>query len=171
MDLKHAPELAKFLSTVIFDSDLETEEQAIQNFIANASSELVQKIKAQLQAVIELTELSVEELGSTANRWFGEEHEAQAWFQSVAAHFERSGAATGAGTSSAEVVVKDSNGAILSEGDSVTVIKDLKVRGGSSDLKRGTMIRKIHLVGDPEVIECRVDGSTLVLKTCYLKKA
>ena len=67
--------------------------------------------------------------------------------------------------------MKDSNGAVLSEGDSVTVIKDLKVKGGSSDLKRGTMIRKIHLIDDPDNIECRVDGSTLVLKTIFLKKA
>ncbi|OFZ23215.1 MAG: PhnA protein [Bdellovibrionales bacterium GWB1_55_8] len=69
------------------------------------------------------------------------------------------------------MVVKDSNGAALNEGDSVQVIKDLKVKGGSSDLKRGTMIKKIHLIGDPENVECRVDGSTLVLKTCFLKKA
>ena len=68
-------------------------------------------------------------------------------------------------------MVKDSNGAPLSEGDSVLTIKDLKVKGGSSDLKRGTLIKKIHLIDDPEVIECRVDGSTLVLKTCFLKKA
>ncbi|NDE17265.1 hypothetical protein EBZ80_20270 [bacterium] len=95
MDLKHAPELAKFLSTVIFDSDLETEAEAIQNFLTNASPDLVQKIAAQLQGVIELTELSVEELGSTANRWFGEEHEAQAWFSAVAAQFERAGSGSG----------------------------------------------------------------------------
>ncbi len=68
--------------------------------------------------------------------------------------------------------VKDSNGTLLAEGDSVTVIKDLKVKGGSSDLKRGTMIKKIRLIDDDEeAIECRVDGSTLVLKTCFLKKA
>jgi protein PhnA len=52
------------------------------------------------------------------------------------------------------------------------VIKDLKVKGGSSDLKRGTTIKKIRLIDDEEeAIECRVDGSTLVLKTCFLKKA
>jgi protein PhnA len=59
---------------------------------------------------------------------------------------------------------------VLQEGDSVLVIKDLKVKGGSSDLKRGTLVKKIHLIDDPEAIECRVDGSTLVLKTCFLKK-
>ena len=69
------------------------------------------------------------------------------------------------------MTVHDSNGALLNEGDSVTVIKDLKVKGAAKDLKRGTLIKKIRLVDDPEVIECRVDGSTLVLKTCFLKKA
>ena len=69
------------------------------------------------------------------------------------------------------LTVKDSNGTALAEGDSVQVIKDLKVKGGSSDLKRGTLIKKIHLIGEAENIECRVDGSTLVLKTCFLKKA
>jgi protein PhnA len=67
--------------------------------------------------------------------------------------------------------VVDSNGAPLSEGDSVTVIKDLKVKGGSSDLKRGTAIRSIHLTEDPGLIECKVDGSVLVLKTIFLKKS
>ncbi len=67
--------------------------------------------------------------------------------------------------------VKDSNGTLLAEGDSVTVIKDLKVKGGSSNLKRGTLIKKIHITDDEDAVECRVDGSTLVLKTCFLKKA
>jgi protein PhnA len=67
--------------------------------------------------------------------------------------------------------IRDSNGTALGEGDSVTVIKDLKVKGGASNLKRGTLIKKIHLIDDEDAIECRVDGSTLVLKTCFLKKA
>jgi protein PhnA len=66
---------------------------------------------------------------------------------------------------------RDSNGTLLQEGDSVTVIKDLKVKGGTSDLKRGTLVKKIHLTPDPELIECRVDGSTLVLRTEFLKKS
>ena len=68
-------------------------------------------------------------------------------------------------------VALDCNGTPLNEEDSVTVIKDLKVKGGSSDLKRGTLIRKIRLTPDPKLIECRVDGSVLVLKTEFLKKA
>jgi protein PhnA len=67
--------------------------------------------------------------------------------------------------------VKDSNGTLLSEGDSVTVIKDLKVKGSSSNLKRGKMIKNIRLTNSPDEIEGRVDGSTLVLKTMFLKKA
>jgi protein PhnA len=68
--------------------------------------------------------------------------------------------------------VKDSNGSALAEGDSVTVIKDLKVKGVATDLKRGTLLKNIRLVeDDDDVIECRVAGSTLVLKVCFLKKA
>ena len=68
--------------------------------------------------------------------------------------------------------VKDSNGNILKEGDSVQVIKDLKVKGTTVTLKRGTVIKGIHLTSDPEEIECRVEKvKGLVLKTCFLKKA
>jgi protein PhnA len=67
---------------------------------------------------------------------------------------------------------RDSNGAILNEGDNVTLIKDLKVKGSSTVLKRGTMVRGIHLTDDPEEIEGRTDKvKGLVLKTCFLKKA
>jgi protein PhnA len=67
---------------------------------------------------------------------------------------------------------RDSNGAILNDGDKVTVIKDLKVKGSSTVLKRGTIIRGIRLTGDPEEIEGRTDKvKGLVLKTCFLKKA
>ena len=67
--------------------------------------------------------------------------------------------------------VKDSNGTLLSEGDSVTVIKDLKVKGSSSNLKRGKVIKNIRLTDSPDEIEGRVDGGILVLKTMFLKKA
>ena len=66
--------------------------------------------------------------------------------------------------------IKDSNGNILNEGDSVTVIKDLKVKGSSSVIKRGTMVRNIRLTDNEEEIECRVDKVQMVLKTCFLKK-
>ncbi len=67
---------------------------------------------------------------------------------------------------------KDSNGTVLNEGDSVTLIKDLKVKGTSVTLKRGTLIKNIRLTDDEEEIECNADKvKGLVLKTCFLKKA
>lgn len=71
-----------------------------------------------------------------------------------------------------DVVTRDSNGNQLNDGDSVTLIKDLKVKGMSETLKRGTLVKNIRLTGDPAEIECstkQVKG--LVLKTEFLKKA
>lgn len=69
-------------------------------------------------------------------------------------------------------VVRDSNGAELKDGDSVTLIKDLKVKGTSTTLKRGTLIKNIRLTGDPDEIECRAEKiKDLVLRTEFLKKA
>lgn len=68
--------------------------------------------------------------------------------------------------------VRDSNGTLLAEGDSVTLIKDLKVKGTSVTLKRGTMVKNIRLTNDAEEIECNAEKvKGLVLKTCFLKKA
>lgn len=68
--------------------------------------------------------------------------------------------------------VKDSNGTPLSDGDSVLVIKDLKVRGTSVTLKRGTLIKNIRLTNDEDEIECNSDRvKGLVLRTEFLKKA
>lgn len=70
-----------------------------------------------------------------------------------------------------ELEVKDSNGAILIEGDSVTLIKDLKLKGTNTTLKRGTLVKGIHLTSDEEEVECRVNGMKgIILKTCFLKK-
>ena len=66
---------------------------------------------------------------------------------------------------------KDSNGNELSDGDSVQVIKDLKVKGSSQTLKRGKIFKKIRLTSNEEEVECKEGKSTLVLKTCFLKKA
>ena len=68
--------------------------------------------------------------------------------------------------------VRDSNGNQLSDGDSVTVIKDLKVKGTSETIKRGTLVKGIRLTGNAGEVECntkQVKG--LVLKTEFLKKA
>ena len=72
-----------------------------------------------------------------------------------------------------DVVKKDSVGNVLQDGDTVTVIKDLKVKGSSIPLKQGTVIRNIRLVeDDAEHIEGNSDKiKGLVLKTCFLKKA
>ena len=72
----------------------------------------------------------------------------------------------------AEVVeiAVDSNGAELQDGDSVTVIKDLKVQGSSMVIKRGTKVKSIRLTDNPEEVDCKIDGSSIVLKTCFLKK-
>jgi len=65
---------------------------------------------------------------------------------------------------------RDSNGAELIDGDAVTVIKDLKVRGSSMVIKRGTKVKSIRLTDNPEEVDCKIDGSSIVLKTCFLKK-
>lgn len=66
---------------------------------------------------------------------------------------------------------KDSNGNTLNDGDSVHVIKDLKVKGMPTTLKRGNVIKNIHLTDSPDEVECRIGKSQVVLKTIYLKKA
>jgi protein PhnA len=70
-----------------------------------------------------------------------------------------------------ERTVKDSNGTPLKDGDSVQVIKDLKVKGASFTIKRGTLVKKIKLTQNDEEVDCKVEGSNIVLKTCFLKKA
>ncbi|EAI4618446.1 alkylphosphonate utilization protein [Campylobacter upsaliensis] len=68
-------------------------------------------------------------------------------------------------------MAKDSNGTELNAGDSVNVIKDLKVKGASTTLKRGTTIKNIKLTNKDSEIEAKVDKfGTLVLKTEFLKK-
>tara|TARA_R110002124_G_scaffold150067_4_gene316392 strand:+ start:322 stop:531 length:210 start_codon:yes stop_codon:yes gene_type:complete len=67
--------------------------------------------------------------------------------------------------------VKDSNGNLLNEGDTVTLIKDLKVKGSSVTLKRGKTVKNIRLTEDPDEIDCRVDGMSIVLKTAFIKKS
>jgi len=69
-------------------------------------------------------------------------------------------------------VTRDSNGTPLKDGDSVTLIKDLKVKGTSVTLKRGALMKNIRLTDDVEEIECNADKvKGLVLKTAFLKKA
>ena len=68
--------------------------------------------------------------------------------------------------------VRDSNGTVLADGDNVTLIKDLKVKGAGVTLKRGTLIRGIRLTDDPAEIECRAEKvKDLVLRVEFVKKA
>lgn len=66
---------------------------------------------------------------------------------------------------------RDSNGAELQDGDNVTLIKDLKVKGANFTAKQGTMVRGISLTDNPEHIEGKVNGTRIVLVSAYLKKA
>ena len=69
------------------------------------------------------------------------------------------------------LVVKDSNGNILSDGDTVTIIKDLKVKGASSALKKGTKVKNIKLVEGDHNIDCKIYGfGAMSLKSEFVKK-
>lgn len=69
------------------------------------------------------------------------------------------------------VEVRDSVGNLLADGDSVTLIKDLKVKGAGTTLKRGTVVKSIRLTGDDQEIDCRFDGiKGLVLRAEFVKK-
>ena len=71
-----------------------------------------------------------------------------------------------------QVEVRDSAGNLLADGDAVTLIKDLKVKGAGQTLKRGTVIRSIRLTGDPQEIDCRHEGiKGLVLRAEFVRKA
>jgi protein PhnA len=71
-----------------------------------------------------------------------------------------------------ELIVKDANGTRLTDGDSVTVIKDLKVKGSSSVVKVGTKVKNIRLVEGDHDIDCKIDGfGAMKLKSEFVKKA
>jgi protein PhnA len=69
------------------------------------------------------------------------------------------------------VEVRDAVGNLLADGDSVTLIKDLVVKGAGQTLKRGTLIKSIRLTGDPQEIDCKYEGiKGLVLRAEFVKK-
>lgn len=70
----------------------------------------------------------------------------------------------------AEPEVKDANGNVLENGDSVALIKDLKVKGSSITLKMGTKIKSIRLVAGDHEVDCKMDSGSFMLKACYLRK-
>lgn len=69
------------------------------------------------------------------------------------------------------VVTRDSNGKVLHDGDSVTLIKDLDVKGAGFTAKRGTLVKRIRLTDDPGLVEGKVEKTAIFLKTEFLKKA
>jgi protein PhnA len=74
--------------------------------------------------------------------------------------------------SEAEKVVKDANGNVLSNGDTVIIVKELKVKGSPTDLKKGTKVKNIRLVDGDHNIDCKIDGfGAMSLKSEYVKKA
>ena len=69
------------------------------------------------------------------------------------------------------VEVRDAVGNLLTDGDQVTLIKDLDVKGAGQTLRRGTLIKSIRLTGDPQEIDCKFDGiKGLVLRAEFVKK-
>ncbi|KEA46231.1 alkylphosphonate utilization protein [Campylobacter mucosalis] len=69
-------------------------------------------------------------------------------------------------------MAKDANGTQLNDGDNVTLVKDLKVKGAGATLKRGTMVKNIRLTSNDKEIEGKIDKmGVIVLKTEFLKKA
>jgi protein PhnA len=79
---------------------------------------------------------------------------------------------TPAAQEDAGLVVKDAFGTILQNGDTVTLIKDLKVKGASSSLKVGTKVKNIRLVDGDHNIDCKIDGfGAMSLKSEFVKKA
>ena len=68
-------------------------------------------------------------------------------------------------------IIRDSNGNPLADGDSVLLIKDLKVKGSSIVLKKGTKVKSIRLVSGDHEVDCKTDSGSFMLKACFLKKA
>lgn len=68
-------------------------------------------------------------------------------------------------------IVKDAHGSVLVDGDTVILIKDLKLRGSSGVLKQGTKAKNIRLVDGDHEIDCKIEGVALALKACFVKKS
>ncbi|WP_017803652.1 zinc ribbon domain-containing protein YjdM [Winslowiella toletana] len=80
--------------------------------------------------------------------------------------------ATAASAEDEGLIVRDANGNLLADGDAVTVVKDLKVKGSSSTLKIGTKVKSIRLVEGDHNIDCKIDGfGPMKLKSEFVKKS
>jgi len=106
-----------------------------------------------------LHQLSTESWAQDALEMIYMEDEVKTWAEQGIAAAEREGP------------TRDSNGAELNDGDDVTLIKDLKVKGANFTAKQGTLVRGISLTENPEHIEGKVNGTRIVLVASYLKKA
>ncbi len=91
---------------------------------------------------------------------------AERWECATCGHeWEREAAPAGAR------VVKDAHGTVLADGDTVALIKDLKLKGSSHVIKGGTKAKGIRLVDGDHEISCKIEGSAIGLKACFVKKA
>jgi protein PhnA len=106
-----------------------------------------------------LHKLSAESWAQDALEMIYMEDDVKTWAEQGIAAAEREGP------------TRDSNGTDLQDGDDVTLIKDLKVKGANFTAKQGTMVRGITLTDNPEHIEGKVNGTRIVLVSAYLKKA
>ena len=70
----------------------------------------------------------------------------------------------------ADAEVRDAYGNVLSNGDSVVLVKDLKVKGSSTTLKMGTKVKSIRIVGGDHEVDCKMEAGSFMLKAIYLKK-
>jgi len=85
---------------------------------------------------------------------------------------EWSAAAGAESEAEAETVIRDANGNVLADGDTVVVIKDLKVKGSSQSVKAGTKVKNIRLVSGDHDIDCKIDGfGQMGLKSEFVRKA
>jgi protein PhnA len=125
-------------------------------------------------------------LAMSGNRWHGDgdfdaggtvmsggdddyvyDEESGEWLPAAELAAKRAAQDIGEGT----VEVRDSVGNLLADGDQVTLIKDLEVKGAGQTLKRGTLIKSIRLTGDAQEIDCRFDGiKGLVLRAEFVRK-
>jgi protein PhnA len=67
-------------------------------------------------------------------------------------------------------VIKDANGTVLQDGDTVVLVKDLKVKGSSGTLKQGTKIKSIRLTSGDHAIDCKIDGGSYEIKQSFVRK-
>lgn len=118
-----------------------------------------QEPAVQVMAYRMLHKLSAESWAQDALAMIYMEDDVKTWAEQGIAAAEREGP------------TRDSNGAELQDGDDVTLIKDLKVKGANFTAKQGTLVRGISLTDNPEHIEGKVNGTRIVLVANYLKKA